>query len=181
MGKCAGPPRLVGKDGWPLEPLFEEEHERAQRRAEFHRTMHSLHARWRAGDLTAFDQAVRECWRHGAAPTGWLAQAAADVVRLAMDEDEKRARREWNSHQRRWGALVELRQRRHELNDRGDDRGMTWESAREAVAEILEGTDAAGSDATIKTSYELVEAAGGEHATFESYLEARRLRRTKPG
>jgi hypothetical protein len=182
MAPRAGHHQGFGEDGWPLDPLdpLFEEHERAQRRAEFHRTMRSLQARWNAGDLTAFDQAIRECWRHGEVPH-WLVPAAADLVRLAMDEDEKRARREWDIHQRRWEALVELRQRRHELHDRGDDRGMSWESARLAVSEILEGTDAAGSDATVKTSYELVEAAGGEHATFESYLEVRRLRRTKQG
>ena len=38
---------------------------------------------------------------------------------------------------------------------------------------------AAGTASAIKFSYELVEAAGGEHATFESFLIARRERRLK--
>ena len=55
-----------------------------------------------------------------------------------------------------------------------DDRGRTVESARDAVSEALKNDEAAGAPGAIKYSYDLVEAAGGEHATFESYLIVRR-------
>ena len=89
----------------------------------------------------------------------------------------------------RWETLTELRERRHELNEpklvpnsygeatwQRDDRGMTMEKARAAVAEVLKKTEAKGSAAAIKYSYELVEAAGGEGATFDNYLAVLRKR-----
>ena len=38
------------------------------------------------------------------------------------------------------------------------------------MSEALEKTEAEGSPGAIKRSYELVEEAGGENATFEDYL-----------
>jgi hypothetical protein len=132
--------------------------------------MCSLQARWHAGDLTAFDEAIRACWILQGVPEEWLAQAAADLVVVAMTEEEKHARREWDRHCTRWGKLLDLREQHHKLS---------WERAREAVSEELEKTDAAGSAAAVKTSYELVEEAGGMDATFESYKEVLRRRRSK--
>ena len=58
--------------------------------------------------------------------------------------------------------------------------GIEFEQSR-TVSELLKKTKdkAAGTASAIKFSYELVEAAGGEHATFESFLIARRERRLK--
>jgi hypothetical protein len=69
-----------------------------------------------------------------------------------------------------WPELVEVA---------NDDRGMSMENARDAVSKVLEKTKAAGTASAIKFSYELVESAGGEHATFENFLIARRERRLK--
>jgi hypothetical protein len=140
------------------------------------RRMRSLEARWRAGDLTALEEAVRACLFHrevsqARLSQGWVTQATGFLVALAMPEEERRARREWDIHCTRWATLRKLR---HDL-------GMSWERAREAASEGLEETDAAGSAAAVKRSYELIEAAGGKNATFESYKEARRRRRNKPG
>jgi hypothetical protein len=177
----ADPPRDEGPryrpDGWPVDVTFADdpavEHER------FQQAMRSLQARWRAGDLTAFDEAISECWRRREAPEKWLKEASAEIVRLAMAEEEKRARRKWDIHRRRWEAVSELRERRHELFERfGDDRGTSLERARHAVSEMfLEKDDEAkGSEPTIRYSYELVEEAGGERATFEDYKAVLRKR-----
>jgi hypothetical protein len=139
------------------------------------RKLRSLETRWRAGDLTALDEAIRACWvRHPEArlAQAWLVEAIGWLGALAMTEEERRSRREWVIHCTRWVTLRKLRP---------GDRGTSWERAREEASEELEETDAAGSAATVKRSYELIEAAGGEDATFESYKEARRRRRGKPG
>ena len=60
-----------------------------------------------------------------------------------------------------------------------DDRGKNLELARAAVSKALEATDASGEPRTVKASYDLVEAAGGEQATFESYQELLRRRANK--
>jgi hypothetical protein len=54
--------------------------------------------------------------------------------------------------------LRELLERGRELYERyGDDRGLTMEKARAAVAEELQGTFAEGGEDAVKYSYELVE------------------------
>ena len=66
-----------------------------------------------------------------------------------------------------------------ELVEAGDDdRGTNLERARVTVSKSLaEAEDeAAGSVDAIKASYELIEDAGGERHTFESFLEARQRR-----
>jgi hypothetical protein len=145
----------------------------------FQRDMQAAQKRLESGDLTAFAQAVRLCWRHRRHPPLWLMEASKTLVERAWEEDKKRARREWAIHRARWEALVELRERRHELKQRGDDRGMTWDDAREAVSEALEKDEAAGSAAAIKESYELIQDAGGEGATFQDFLDARHRRHVR--
>jgi hypothetical protein len=71
-------------------------------------------------------------------------------------------------------CLVELLPKLIEVAD--DDRVMSTEGAQEAVSEALENTEAKGTASAIKYSYELIEAAGGENATFESYQEELRRR-----
>ena len=59
-------------------------------------------------------------------------------------------------HYIRWDMVRELRDRGHELYEHsGDDRGLSMEKARAAVAEELKGTDAEGDEDAIKYSYEL--------------------------
>lgn len=199
-----GPRYLFDKDGWRLNLLGErpsdDQLERTRQR-QFEHDMRAARERWEGGDLTAIGEALRRCHWYQRTPPRWLVEASEVLVERAMTEEEKRARREWNIHFARWEALVELRARRHELRKRSqeplkywhklperqrelppevDNRGDTWESAREAVSEILRNTEAAESARTVKASYELVEAAGGAQATFESFLRER-SRRSKPG
>jgi hypothetical protein len=166
-------PQQLDDDGWPLHPSAAEG-ERARER-EFERNMRIACERWRSGDLTAFTYAMRLCWPHRLAPR-WLVDASAELVERAMAEDEKRARREWLAHRERWELTVELRERGPELLRRGDRRGTNLKSIRAAVSRALATPKASISDAAVKYSYELVEAAGGENATFESYLEESRRR-----
>ncbi|MGC2338824.1 MAG: hypothetical protein WA625_24145 [Pseudolabrys sp.] len=70
---------------------------------------------------------------------------------------EKRRRRQDMVHFTRFDAVTELRERRHGLlAQHNDDRGSTWEKCYAAVAELLEGTKAAGTEGTIKASYQYV-------------------------
>jgi hypothetical protein len=166
------------KTGWPLGgPTVEQETRAAELRLKF--ALEAALERLRGGDITAFPEVARLVWKRDPQRVPYeLVETSKVLVERAMAEDEKRARREYRIAWTRWEALVELRKRRHELNERGDDRGMTWENAREAVSEMLERTDpeAAGSARTVRESYELIEAAGGERATFETFLEARKRR-----
>ena len=168
------PTREIGPKGWPLD-LPSEAEQMAEWERQFQQDMRAFEARWRADDLTAVTEAVRALCLHRNAPE-WLENATAVVVARAMAEDEKRARREWRIAWTRWEALTELRERRHELARAGDNRGASWERAREAVSEILEQHEAAGGADAVKASYELIEAAGGEYATFETFLIERHRR-----
>jgi hypothetical protein len=47
------------------------------------------------------------------------------------------------------------------------------------VSQVLEKDEAAGSAAAVKESYELMQDAGGERATFKSFLEARHRRHVR--
>jgi hypothetical protein len=110
-----------------------------------------------------------------------LEDAFAALVVQHTPDAEKRDRRAFNNHRKRWEAVRELRERQQQILEQfNDDRGKTWETRWKAVSEILDGTEAAGSPETVRASYKLIETAGGEHATLESYWTiAGRKRRRK--
>ena len=58
-------------------------------------------------------------------------------------------------HVIRWDAVVELRDRREELKDKGYE--PTWDAAFETVSGMLRGTEAQGSPDAVKASYGLVQ------------------------
>lgn len=123
---------------------------------------------WRSGLRLAVADAVEICRLYRQAPPDWLADAVATTITQSMTKIEKRRRHEDMKHYTRWDAVAELRQRRHELLQLSrsvplpgghfvdDDRGSTWEKCFIAVSKLLEGTEAAGSEATIKASYQYV-------------------------
>jgi hypothetical protein len=161
---------LFGLNGRPLGGPSDVEIAHAAK-TRLKRDMQAALERLRGGHLSAFTEAVWLYWRQHPKQFPYELVAASEaLVARAMAEDEARARRAWAIHRTRWEALTELRERRHELFAQfKDDRGTSWERARAAVAEALEKTEAKGSDAAVKRSYEIVEEAGGEDATFEDY------------
>ena len=88
----------------------------------------------------------------------WVTDAA-----LAISEEQKsgntsrRRRKELTVHFVRWAAVTELRARRKELLLCGDDRGSSWERCYAGVSDAQATTPAAGSDATVKASYQHIQ------------------------
>jgi hypothetical protein len=157
--------------GTDIDPLFDETEALARLRA-FHQDMRALKRLWQAGDTTAIPKAIQRLLVQQRNVEGWwVLDAVEALVKHRMPDEEKRLRREFEEHQRRWEALVELRARRFELFERGNDAGMSWEKARAAVAELF-----GVSDATVKASYDLIQAAGGEDATVDNFRRVRASR-----
>ena len=121
---------------------------------------------WDAGNRAAALDALDDCAQLGGPPPPWLVEAARAVFVWAASQRQgpgqystAKARAAMDAiHYERWEAVIELRGRRRELLMRwSDDRGMTWEKCYAAVAEMLEGTPAAGTEETIKRSYQYVQ------------------------
>jgi hypothetical protein len=166
------------KNSYPID--LDHEHQRA-----FTQRLDQFKRNWQAGDLVAAAEAVRLCRMYRQPIPRWLEDAFADLVVRHIPDAEKRDRRTLNIHRKRWEAVQELRERQQQLLEQfNDDRGTTWEKRWKAVSEILDGTEAAGSPETIRASYKMIEAAGGEHTTLDSYYwtitgRKRRRRRTQ--
>jgi hypothetical protein len=159
-------------NGYPLDPNHPanrpEEEQARERKRLFSRRMYLLERDWRAGDATAIAEGVRECRLAQQPPPRWLADAVAAWIDRQMDAAEKRSRRDLAIHMKRWEAVTELRERRHDLLEQyGDDRGTSLERCYVAVSELR--AEAGVSDETIKASYNLIQNAGGERTTLESY------------
>jgi hypothetical protein len=165
--------------GYPLDPYHawnwpaaaqEQQHERA-----FARRLDLLEQDWRRGDLLAAAEATSLCQLYRQPPPPWLVDAIAALIDQHMTDAEKRHRRAFDEHRNRWEAVRELRARRYPLREQfEDERGMRWEKIYRHVAEVL----GCGEEA-VRHSYRLIKAAGGEHATLESYRIAVRQRRGK--
>jgi hypothetical protein len=163
-------------NGYPLDPNHpwnwptgEQEREHIARRLDL------LEHDWRRGDLLAAAEAARLCRLYRQPPPPWLVNAIATLVDQHMTDAEKRDRRAFDDHRDRWEAVRELRERRHQrLEQFNDGRGMRWEKIWRHVADVL----GCGEEA-VRRSYRLIKAAGGEHATLESYRIAVRQRRGK--
>jgi len=147
----------------------------------FRNEMSRLTPKCRAGDGPAIAEAVYRCRVHKQPPPDWLADAVAKLADRRMPDQERRLRHVFATHRERWEAVVELRECSDALKAcsielRNDDRGKTLEKCFAAVSEALANTDAAGSAETIKASYYLIQHAGGEDATLDSYRLAIRQR-----
>jgi hypothetical protein len=123
---------------------------------------------WLAGISPAVADAVAICRTYRQAPPAWLVEAVITVAKASLTPVETRRRRENMIHLTRWDAVRDLRDRRHQLLEQhGDNRGTSWERCFAAVSEYLEDTEAAGSESTIRASYDIVQRAiragrGGE-------------------
>jgi hypothetical protein len=169
-----GDEKNVDAHSWPLVGVDDERRVRAQEQ-QFRQRLARWEAAWDAGDLGAPRRAMRALGRRP--PPDWLVAAVDKLTVLAMSDEEKDQRRDWDNHQTRWEALVELQARKQELFERFEhQRGWSWERGRAVVARLLNC-----SEGTVKTSYEIVKSAGGENATFESYKALLRRRNEPPG
>ena len=129
-----------------------------ERKQYIDREMLELERVWRAGVQEALSDAVALCVAFGQPPPPWVSKG---VLSLVAGHDEKKrpgrlgnvkaARRQDIIHYTRYDAVRECR-------DRKGQRGIptTWPECYAAVSEMFEGTEAAGSEETIKASYQLV-------------------------
>jgi hypothetical protein len=156
----APPYYRYGEDGWPLGGPSDAVIERVAE-ARFKRDMQAALDRLQGGDLPAFAEAMRLCWRHD--PDGVpyrLVEASEALVERAMAEDDKRDRREWAKHWTRWEDVTELLERGPELARTGKA-NLDW--ARGQIA--VKPTDEKGAKKRarlIERLPELVEAAGDD-------------------
>ena len=133
----------------------------------------------RAGNLPALVDAVEDCVQLSMPPPPWMFDAVATLVARQMLVktgrgacNSRQARWEENQkHLARWDMLRELLERGREIYERyGDDRGLTMEKARAAVAEELQGTFAEGGEDAVKYSYELVEERTAKGKGLDFYI-----------
>jgi hypothetical protein len=168
-----------GVDGWPRGGPDAEMTARIEE-VRFKRDMEAALERWRGGDPVAGADMMLLYWRrYPERLPRFFVEVVEALAERARAEDERRAEREFRVARIRWEELTELHERRHELARAGDHRGMTMKAAREAVSKALRGTEARGAAGAIKYSYDLIEAAGGEHATPQSYQQELRRREEK--
>jgi hypothetical protein len=132
-----------------------------------------MRALFRAGDQAALFRAMKEVWRHHPEPNliRWMIDAAAEVLERRMSDQERQQRKDWYRHKVRHELVVELRSRRAEFKERGDERGATLDRTWQDVSDVLQGDVAWGSESTIRASYFLVQKLGGDAATFADYLK----------
>lgn len=112
---------------------------------------------YNSGMMLAAAEAVEICRIYRQPPQDWMVDAVADAISKRMTKIEKKRRRQDMIHYMRWSEVQDLRKRRHDLLRNGNDGGMTWDKCYATVSEWLENTEAAGSEDTIKASYELVQ------------------------
>jgi len=146
------PDWLVDASKLLVESAMSEDDKRARRDWDIHRTRWEMVTELRQRGDELFQSRKAELER---------VRAALKVANDAQNTKER---------ERLLNLLSEL----VEAGD--DDRGTNLERAREVVSKLLENDEAAGSVDAIKASYELIEDAGGERHTFDSFLAARQRR-----
>jgi hypothetical protein len=136
-----------------------------RRRRLFWRFMFEQQLAWIAGDTLAITKCLLTCRIHHEPLPRWLADATIALICNRMPAAEQQQQSDFAMHKIRWEAVRELHERH-----------MTLEECRPVAADMLAGTEAAGAGDTIRDSYRLIERAGGERATLDSYRAAVRRR-----
>jgi hypothetical protein len=154
--------------GWPIEPPSETPESRTLRK--FWQFQFTQWRYWLAGDSLAIPRAIYCCRVMHQPPPRWLVDASVQFAERGMLPKERDAQTDFARHHRRW-ELVEASIRRHDKLQVESPRraGNFNEDPVERAAEILNQTEPAVSDDTIRDSHRLINDAGGAHATFESY------------
>lgn len=147
---------------------------------------------WRLGNFPALVDAIEDCIKFKCPPPPWVMHAVATLVARQMlvktgrgAFNSRQARFEENlKHYARWDMVNELQERGREFYERWEfhrkmgypvdgmikDEGLTKEAACKRASEELEGTAAAGSEETIRRSYNLVENSAKQGRGGEFYL-----------
>jgi hypothetical protein len=124
---------------------------------------------WQSGNPFALAMAVEACSMLGKSPPPWIGSAIFQFISQHAPALAKRPLADFERDRARWQAVKLLRVRMV-----GGKRPLSWEKCFPAAAELLAGTAAGGiSGDTIKKSYGLVQAAGGEGMTLKTYKAAR--------
>jgi len=125
---------------------------------------------WLAGDSLAIPRAIYGCRVTHQPPPRWLIDASLQFAERGMLPKERDAQTDFARHHRRW-ELVQASIRRHDKLQVESPRraGSFKEDPVERAAEILNRTEPAVSDDTIRDSHRFINDAGRAHATFESY------------
>src|SRR5262245_22047037 len=125
---------------------------------------------WLAGDSLAIPRAIYGCRVTHQPPPRWLIDASLQFAERGMLPKERDAQTDFARHHRRW-ELVQASIRRHDKLQVESPRrsGSFKEDPVERAAEILNRSEPAVSDDTIRDSHRFINDAGGAHATFESY------------
>ena len=142
-------------------PPPQETEEQARKRL-FWQFMFRQQLAWLAGDSLAIAKSVTACSDLGEPPPDWLLNAVLSFVDRRMTDAERRRSRELVNHQLRWEAVLLVR-------GTGTSK-LAWDKCWETAADMLAGSNAEGSAETVRASYKLIQAAGGESCTLETYL-----------
>jgi hypothetical protein len=132
-----------------------------RRRRLFWRFMFEQQISWMAGDTLAISKCLLTCRIHHEPLPRWLADATIALICNRMPAAEQRQQSDFAIHKMRWKAVRESRAQH-----------MTWERCWPSASDMLDGTEAGGSEETIRKSYELIQNSGGDGATLESYRSA---------
>jgi hypothetical protein len=137
---------------------------------------------WQAGDTLAIARAIATCRILHRPPPLWLANAIVAFVDIRMPAAERKQQDALWIHMLRWKIVKKMRAQlcgrldwfEHKIKRRieqySDAHGMlSWDKCWRAVSEILTGTEAGGGGETMRASYKLIQNAGGERTTLESY------------
>ena len=161
-------------------PMHRQEAPEQRRKRLFWHLMFGCQIAWEASDSLAIARAVYVCQVCHEPPPRWLVRATMELVDRRMSPAERRQQSDLVIHMMRWRVVTELRDPKRwpydlgKLSQRcekllaGAPR-LAWDKCWPAAAEILDGTEAGGSDEAIRASYKLVQNAGGERTTLESY------------
>jgi hypothetical protein len=144
-----------------------------RRKRLFWKFMFAQRLAWLAGDTLAIARAVAACSRLHEPPPRWLEDAINTHIDRRMSAAEKRQQRDLASHLMRWEAVLLARGGRP-WDARNNEGGMPWDDCWPAASDMLAGTEAESSAETVRGSYKLIQKAGGEHTTLETYRRALR-------
>jgi hypothetical protein len=130
----------------------------APMRADYEKVMANCEAAWRAGEPLAVAEAATCVHLYRQPIPKWLEQA---IVELAINQRTKQQAKHYTEAQLQLRRYMTVRDLKLDINFSQETAkriaDISWEEAYERAAEILAGTSAAGSAATMKADYQKVQ------------------------